>query len=187
MESNRKNVVIGTISGIIAIAIIAWLIAAYGVKGPINTSPGAVEIKGEDVFRPENADALATVESGTREKVKEQIATPEPGDRPADSSVAVPIAISGNGPKLRSFAISGAGGDFSPSKIVVNESDVIEIAFTAKDGDYDLFFPDFGVYKSVGSGQTANIQFQGYPFGQYVFSCRDVCKGAEGVLIINKR
>ena len=71
---------------------------------------------------------------------------------------------------------------------MVNEGDVIDLNFTAVDKGYDIFFSDFGIYKVCMKGELVKLQFQGNPYGEYKFYCKDSCGGAkvEGKLIVNK-
>ena len=66
--------------------------------------------------------------------------------------------------------------------------DVITISLTAVDQKYNIFFPDFGVYREAAKGETTKFQFQAYPFGQYKFYCKDICQSdTAGTLIVNKK
>ena len=122
--------------------------------------------------------------------MQEKIATPGEGDTEAPKDVAVPTMVVATGPAaFRHFDITASGDAYSPSTIVVNEGDVVDLNFTAADKNYDMFFPDFGVYKAAQKGQTVKLQFQGYPFGQYAFRCSESCGSTkvEGRLIVNKK
>lgn len=138
-----------------------------------------------------NENLLPTVEGGTRQAVTEKIKTPEPEDKNIPKDVAVPvssISISGASGEasVREFEIKGENGRYSPSKIVVNSMDPVTIKFTAVDGGYNMFFPDFGVYISASKGVTKKSQFQATASGAYKFFCRDCGKeGMVGEFIIN--
>lgn len=188
MEQNGKKIAVIVVVVVLVALVAWWLIATLGGGKP-GAGGGEGAPLGEDTLRPENAEALATVEGGTREVVQEAIATPEVGATDVPSGVAVPQNVVETGPSsFRQFNIEGNGGDFVPSTIVVNEGDVIDINFTAVDDEYNVYFPDFGISKTFARGQSGKIQFQGYPFGEYRFYCKDVCSGTvEGKLIVNKR
>ena len=193
---NKKPFVFAVV-GVVVVVIIALVAVSLkngGVGGPAGggavRGKAGVVVKGGDTFRPENEKALSTVEGGTREKVAENIATPTEGSTAAPKNVAVPTVVVATGPSsFRHFDITASGNAYSPSTIVVNEGDVIDVSFTASDKAYDIFFSDFGVYKSAAKGQKVSLQFQGYPFGQYKFMCKDACGGAkvEGKLVVNKK
>ena len=139
---NKKPLVIAVV-GVVVIVIVALVVVSLKKSGPsasggggVKTGAGGVVVKGEDTFRPENAKALETVEGGTREKVEEKVATPDQGATNAPANVAVPSLVVNTGnSSFRKFDITASGNKFSPSTIVVNEGDVIDIAFTAGDRD----------------------------------------------------
>lgn len=183
-EGNKKNIVIGVVAGVLLIVVGVWF---FGGKN--TAEKGASVPKGPDVFRPENPKALPTIEGGTREALKEKIETPEVGAEPKSADVAVPMSVSQIGTAAgRTFEIKGENGAFSPNTIVVNEFDIITVSLSAVDAEYSISFPDFGIYWKVEKNSSARRQFQAYPFGEYVFSCSDVCKTPVlGKLIVNKK
>ncbi|MCR4328016.1 MAG: cupredoxin domain-containing protein [Patescibacteria group bacterium] len=184
---DKKPLVVGIV-GVIVVIVIALIAVSLKQGSTVSPRTGGVEVKGEDTFRPENENALGTVEGGTREKVQEKIATPEEGDTATPANVAVPTTVVDTGKSsFRHFDIAVTGNNYNPSTIVVNEGDVIDISLTAEDKDYNIFFPDFGVYKEVIKGQTGKLQFQGYPFGQYKFVCDECTPSFEGKLIVNEK
>lgn len=196
MDKNKRNILIGV--SVIVIAIIVWGIMKQGgglenIGGKLGGSKTGTNIAtSADVFRPDNPEALPTVQGGTREEVKTEIKTPEPG---ASSSVSADVAVpksatvvsgeSGSA-AIRSFEIKLEGGNFTPSTIVVNELDIMQIDVTGVDKDYAITFPDFGIFREVKKGEQKKIQFQAYPFGEYKFNCKD-CAGEGGKLIVNKK
>lgn len=177
---------------VIATALVVVAVS-YGIKGNVLSDRGAtIEARGEDAFRPGNQSALATVEGGTREKIRTSVLVSDANmaartARP--SEVAVPFAMQKVGEvTLRKFALFGERGSLSPSLVAVNELDIVEFAFTASDRDYAVRFPDFGVYRAVKRGETATFQFQAYPFGEYVFTCAEGCSaGTGGKLVVNPK
>jgi hypothetical protein len=137
-----------------------------------------------DGFRPNNPVALPTVQSGARAVLSEPVTVPEPGSTPISEDIAVPTYTVPTA-HFRHFDLKGEGCWYTPSIIIAYEGDVIDISFTSVDDNYCLFFPDFGVYKQVSMGQTGQIQFQGYPYGEYKFYCSSVCQGQiSGKLIV---
>lgn len=189
------------IVGVAVVVVIGALLAIgsgqgwFGAKNVVlesNTNTittSNVNTPGTDVFRPEQKDALPTVEGGTRMVASETIKTPEVGSLATPEDVAVPINVLETGPSaFRQFEMKGEGGRYIPSTLIVNEGDVIDINFTAVDAKYNVFFPDFGVYRTIEKGTSMKIQFQGYPFGKYGFYCKDICgKEVTGTLIVNKK
>lgn len=187
----RKQTIIITVLVVVVVVIVILGTQLGGGPGEPGATEGgeeAVEVLGEDVFRPENPEALETVQGGTRETIKEGVATPEAGETAGSEDVAVPVGVTPVGSAaIRTFELTGEGARITPSTVIVNENDIITIRLSAVDADYDLSFPDFGVYKKVSQGDTAKIQFQGRPYGEYQFSC-NLCSGSfEGKLIVNQK
>lgn len=176
----KNPAIIGIVLGILIVGGVAYISKKNSTKEPEDTR----------AEKTRNPDALETVEGGTREQIKTKIATPEPRDAAPSNDVAVPKNAVEIGEEkqaaLRTFEIRGENGTFSPSTIVVNESDVVEIDLVAVDKDYDIFFPDFGVVKSAKKGTTEKLQFQADLFGEYAFGCKELCK-AEGKFIVNQK
>lgn len=188
------------VMGVVVIVLIAMVLilmnrktgqnspAAAGVTG--QGKVGTVVPKGEDIFRPENEKALATVEGGTREKVQEQIATPNENAVNVPKNVAVPTTVvESSVSAFRHFDLSANGNVYSPNTIVVNEGDVVDVSFTPGDKSYDVSFPDFGIYRAAQKGQLTHLQFEASHFGEYKFLCANTCGSAkvEGKLVVNKK
>lgn len=197
MDQKQTKVIIGVAVVVVLVAILS-IGSSQGWFGKKSTMPevsisttttSGVNTPGTDTFRPEQENALPTVEGGTRIVVDETIKTPEVGASSTPTDVAVPTNVLETGPSaFRQFEMKGEGGKYVPSTLVVNEGDVIDINFTAVDAKYNVFFPDFGVYRTIEKGTSMKIQFQGYPFGKYGFYCKDIC-GSEvtGTLIVNQK
>ncbi|MFH0712383.1 MAG: cupredoxin domain-containing protein [Candidatus Jorgensenbacteria bacterium] len=185
---NKKNIFI-----LVGVVVLIVVLVILGTRlGGEKAGEEGEGVSGEDAFRPDNPEALSTVEGGTREVVQEKIATPELGATDVPEGVAVPTNVSqlsgpGGEAGLRDFEIRAENGKFSPNTIVVNDGDIINVIVTAVDGDYNFFFPDFGVYQFVKAGTTAKRQFQATPFGQYEFYCKDCGNDARGTLIVNEK
>ncbi len=197
MDQKQIKIIVGVAVVVVVGALLAigsnqgWF-GAKSVTPEANistTTTSNVNTPGTDVFRPEQKDALPTVEGGTRVVADETIKTPEVGASSTPKDVAVPTNVLETGPSaFRQFEMKGEGGKYTPSTLVVNEGDVIDINFTAVDAKYNVFFPDFGVYRTIEKGASMKIQFQGYPFGKYGFYCKDICgKEVTGTLIVNKK
>ena len=45
----------------------------------------------------------------------------------------------------------------------------------AKDGDYDIYFPELGFYVQSIKNQTKETGFKSPEAGTYSFECRDLC------------
>lgn len=141
----------------------------------------------------EKPAALPTVEGGTRTEFSQKIETPGTNASSVPEGVAVPKnTVSAGGASnssFRQFDIKGENGKYAPGTIVVDEYDIVDIFFESVDADYDLYFPDFGIYKKVAKGEKKKIQFQPFPYGEYEFYCKDSCgnKDVSGKLVVNKK
>lgn len=202
MRSKKNDTkVFYIVAGVVIVLVAAWLL--WGSSWISSVSRNGQGNSAFDIFRPNDSKALATVQGGTREVVQGSVQAPlatsinigipatdtapvATASLPAD--VAIPVRVIKNGAGVtREFDISGENGTFVPSTMVVNEGDIVSIHFTAVDNDYNVFFPDFGVYQLIRKGTTKTFQFQAYPYGEYTFSCKDVCiSPATGKLIVNQ-
>ena len=134
------------------------------------------------------SDTLETVAGGTRTTVKETIATPDVNSAPVSKEVAVPTEVVPTGEiATRKFTIRGEGQTFTPSTIVVNELDIVELRLEAVDGSYDIFFPDFAVSLKADKGGFGSAQFQATQFGQYGYVCKSCAGEVKGTFIVNKK
>lgn len=105
--------------------------------------------------------------------------------------IAVPDTVSPAAPgavsSFRSFSISGDGGEFIPEKVIVRLGDIVNINFTAVDGDYDIVFPSYNMSQSAQQGQTKILQFQAISEGAFLYYCSS-CGGpdsrASGQIIV---
>lgn len=188
--NHKKYVKISVIAIVIVIVVVLGFVASQ--KGWLK--PLSKIVQPGNGIEGAPATGLPTIEGGTRDEISKTVQTPEPGATPTNPEVAVPKSSldlggsEGVNASLRDFELKAENGKFFPSTIVVNEMDVITISLTAVDQKYNIFFPDFGVYREAAKGQTTKFQFQAYPFGQYKFYCKDICgSGATGALIVNKK
>ncbi len=186
----RKNLVVGISIGIfVVILLVLGLRTGWFMGKKADTGANQKRVLGDDPFRPENKNALQTIEGGTREKIANDVKTPDVNATGTPKNVATPTNVVETGNiAFRQFTIQGNGGAFVPSTIVVNEGDVVDLTLQAVDGDYSVFFSDFGVYGIAKKGETKKIQFQAPSYGKYTFVCNDVCKSViSGTLIVNKK
>lgn len=129
-----------------------------------------------------------------RERVVEPVVPPKPPvvdeeiieGLPPGAAVPISLTRVGNVHKWI-FSVSGEGGELSEDLIVVDVLDIIEIHFTAVDGDYGISFPDFGVGKSVSAGEATKFQFQAQFVGNYEISCGGCRPGWEGKFVVREK
>ena len=188
MNNEQTKVVVFT-------GIVIGVVATLGTIAILQKGKNAEISEGERESaqneRARNPNALPTVDGGTREKILQAIETPEEGSTSTEDT-AIPRYTTDAGKKgeasFRVFNVEVRGGAFIPQTIVVNDRDLVKLEIRAEDADYDIFFPDFGVYKELPEGKLATLQFQATPFGKYNFFCKNTCeKEVRGTLIVNER
>ena len=135
MDQKQIKIIIGVAVVVVVGALLAigsnqgWFGKTSSIpEVSINTtSTSGTNTPGTDAFRPEEKNALPTVEGGTRIVSDETIKTPEVGASTTPKDVAVPTNVLETGPSaFRQFEMKGEGGKYVPSTLVVNEGDVIE-------------------------------------------------------------
>lgn len=83
--------------------------------------------------------------------------------------------------------MKGENNAFEPPSLIVKEGDVVDIRLSAMDRDYEIYLPQLGIYKLVAKGSKSEIQFQAYPAGEHVFSCKANCVNPpQASLVINR-
>lgn len=149
----------------------------------------------EDVSAPTPRSSLEPNDGDIfRSEVPAGIIVPGPGEilSPAQQkAIAVPDTVSPAAPgavsSFRSFSISGDGGEFIPKKVIVRLGDIVNINFTAVDGDYDIVFPSYNMSQLAQQGQTKILQFQAISEGAFLYYCSS-CGGpdsrASGQIIV---
>lgn len=181
MEKGKKSLIIGTV------IIIVIAIAVILLQLPRNSSTST----GNNALSSRNNTNPAP-EAGAPE-VKIDIETPGTDTKPTIKDVAIPDIVfkskgAVEGRAFRLFRINAEKNSYTPSIIVVNHLDTVDIKLTAVDNDYDFFMPSNNVYKLVSKGEEESIQFQAVDIGQHEFYCRDACsKEVKGVLVVNPR
>ena len=117
----------------------------------------------------------------------------EPGDSPPDSETAIPASVypeERDAPgKRRLFEVKAAGNRFSPSKIVVNQDDIVTIKFTQADKTYDFVIPGFGIKRTVTPADLKFVEFQANLGGAFPIYC-SLCDGekvtSKGLVVVIK-
>ncbi|HMB17362.1 MAG TPA: cupredoxin domain-containing protein [Candidatus Paceibacterota bacterium] len=168
---NKKQLII-----LIVLGLVVGLVFLGGVR--------------QKVDEKESSGGLGTVEGGTRKEISDDVETPEAGESVENEEIAVPVTTYKASEKAsaskRVFNIKAEGYKFSPSVIVVDEKDVVNIEIKAVDQDYNVFFPDFGVYKELPSGERIELEFQVSDYGEYEFFCNECEEEMGGKLIVNE-
>lgn len=98
-----------------------------------------------------------------------------------EPNIKVPIHSSDNKNKLGIFKVTASSDGFKPSKISVNQGDVIQIDLIGQSEPIDLSIPYLGTYMSAQPNTTENISFKVPVSGTFRFECRDHCPGGEKI------
>lgn len=170
-NSNSGRIVAGLV-----LVLIAGAASFYFLGGPklfTKASPGAIS---------EVQDKNSNIN---------RIPTPGAGAKNLPPEVASPtnVILAPNGAaSFRHFELRAENGKFSPSIIVVNEKDLVDINLNAVDRDYSFSFPTAGVYRKINQGTFGGLNFQVFSVGEFEFSCSDICSPAVvGKIIVNSQ
>jgi hypothetical protein len=144
---------------------------------------------GEKLFIGDSSTPVSEVKKDNLNS--SSIPTPELGAKNLPPEVATPVnvVLAPNGAaSFRHFEVQAENGKFSPSIIVVNEKDVVDINLKAVDQDYSFSFPTKGIYRKITKGTSGKLNFQVFSVGEFEFSCSDVCSPAvTGKIIVNSQ
>lgn len=110
------------------------------------------------------------------------IHVPEPGETLPDKKTAVPRYTynTNNGGKVRAFDMTADQNLFSPEEIIVYQSDILWLSFTAVDKSYDLTIPALGNSLIIPAGYTKVIELQTTIPGQFSFICKS-CPSSKNI------
>jgi heme/copper-type cytochrome/quinol oxidase subunit 2 len=178
MPLSKSNLIIIAVALIVIIGLVAYF----------ESRPAAVPAPAATTAT--NTGAPATPQSQTEAPVPADVIVPSQGQVVA-SSVAVPEVVAPANAHTtddyRSFSIQADDNQFTPSTIVVNQEDVVNISMTAVDKSYDFTQPDYGLRETIPKGQTKTIQFGATATGKFTFycsSCGGPSKGPIGYIIV---
>lgn len=91
--------------------------------------------------------------------------------------------------ELKSFEIEAMNFKFTPSQIVVNEGDTVQINFKNSQGMHNFVIDELGINsKTIQAGESEQITFTAKKKGTYTFYCsigNHRAMGMEGIIIIN--
>ncbi|RME55903.1 hypothetical protein D6779_11625, partial [Candidatus Parcubacteria bacterium] len=131
-----------------------------------------------------------TMRSATWRMVTEAVKVPEKGEQP-DPGVAVPQEVISaspwSGAHIRIFRIAAENDTFSPRKIVAYQGDVVHIVLAARDKEYDLTQPDYGIHLLVPKGSEKFAEVQVTAPGTFTFYCErcgGLSRGPKGELVV---
>ncbi len=155
---------------IFSLIVIIFLVGlAIFVKKPLSGSGTNVEKSAPAAPVTREAVPLGVVVPDVGSKVPENVAAPE----------NVASFVPDTATKDRTFSISAQNNRFTPSEIILNKGDNLNLNFTAVDKDYDFVMPDFGYRPGaivIKKGTTKKITFQVTDSGKFKFYCA-LCGG----------
>ncbi len=137
-----------------------------------------------------SAQGVAT--SSTKTAVPANVSVPNKGATSTVLGAAIPVVQAAGDPSgdvsYRSFAIAIKNGAFSPSTVIVDQGDTVNLNLTAVDASYGFNQPDYGFsVTTIPKGKMQVIQFQALQPGNFTFycaSCGGPSKGPVGHIIV---
>jgi heme/copper-type cytochrome/quinol oxidase subunit 2 len=91
----------------------------------------------------------------------------------------------------REFSVSGDRYAFSPARLVVDQDDLVKVAFTAVDIPHSFTMDEYRISKRAGSGQTVVFEFRADRPGTFRFYCNlandERCRDMRGELVVQSR
>ncbi|RMD59712.1 hypothetical protein D6833_11050 [Candidatus Parcubacteria bacterium] len=128
--------------------------------------------------------------SATWRVAAEAVKVPEKGEQ-TDPNVAAPQEVIAASPRsgahIRVFRIVAENDTFSPRKIVVYQGDVAHIMLAARDKEYDLTQPDYGIHLLVPQGSEKFAEVQATAAGTFTFYCErcgGLAEGPQGEIVV---
>lgn len=178
--SQRKKKIIIVIIAVVAAFFIGIVLGQWSAyNGAPSESIGFSSSSGVHAFSP------------THSAVPPDSVVPQKGATSAAVGVAVPVVQGPGDPsgnvEYRSFDLTIQKNAFSPSTVIVNQGDIVDLEITAVDGNYAFTQPDYGFNAPIKKGRTQRIQFQALQSGDFTFycaSCGGPSSGPVGHLIV---
>ncbi len=91
----------------------------------------------------------------------------------------------------RDVSVVGSDFSFEPSRIEVQQDDVVKITFTARDLAHSFTIDSYRIARRAGAGQTVVIEFRADQAGTFPFYCNLTtdarCRGMRGELVVRPR
>lgn len=95
------------------------------------------------------------------------------------------------GPTARTFTIAAHRYTFNPSKIEVNQDDLISITLNADDIAHSLTIDVYRIAKRANPGQPITFEFRADQAGTFPYYCNlqldDGCRRMRGELVVKPR
>lgn len=91
-------------------------------------------------------------------------------------------------PAMKKFTVTAKQFLFSPSTIIVNQGDAVQLTVTSEDVDHGFAIPAFGVGQTIPAGKTITVNFTADKTGSFPFFCNVFCgsghKDMKGTLVV---
>jgi len=177
-KTNSKKVILWVVGGVIivvAIVLLGWKsnISPQDKTSQTNSTNKALSTSTATFDKLTNAEKNAEVTKPV------QVVTGPKGTSTAEKSQGISV-----------FKLKAEQGTFSPSELVLEKGQRVQIEFIAVDADYDLdIAPPIGAYIVAKKGQSSMFGFDAEKNkeGVYTFSCRDYCpagKEMKGKIVV---
>jgi heme/copper-type cytochrome/quinol oxidase subunit 2 len=173
-----KNKIVSVVV-IVLVALVIVVVVVMNRSSSPTTAPG------------NNQTQATTPTTSTRAPAPVDVTVPSQNATATAPDVAVPQIVSPanahSTSDYRSFSITADNNQFTPSTIIVNQGDIVNIVMTAVGKTYDFTQPDYGFKQTILAGQTKTIQFGATAAGQFTFyctSCGGPMQGPTGTIIV---
>ncbi len=96
------------------------------------------------------------------------------------------------GAKVRSIVVTAHKYAFSPTRIEVDQDDIVKVTFETQDIPHSFTVDEpYRIAKRTAPGQSVVFEFRADQAGSFPFYCNltidDGCKGMKGELVVRKR
>ena len=92
---------------------------------------------------------------------------------------------------VREVGVSARRYAFEPSRIEVQQDDLVKIRFTARDIAHSFTVDQYRIAKRAGAGQTVTFEFRADQPGTFSYYCNlatdDGCRKMKGELVVRSR
>lgn len=111
-----------------------------------------------------------------------------PGGAP---SLVATASAQEQAPTRREFHITARKYDYSPSRIEVNQDDLVKITLHSEDIPHSFTVDAYRIAKRVGAGRTVTFEFRADQAGTFPIYCNlrqdEKCRGMRGTLVVRPR
>ncbi len=174
MDKKHLRIVIGLVVLVVVIFISGILTRSSKTLAPVSL-----------ITQPSNTFAPSRPQAVELQQYKFTSETPQ--NATMTQTVAEAPAAPNSTAKLGFYDLKATVSGYNPTTITVKNGDLVQINFTAVDGDYDFSMPYIGLYQFATKGQTKQISFQTPGVGTFLFECRDHCPASgkiQGQLVV---